>query len=118
MSAAGKYMNATHRWDIVPVCVNYTCLDIKKKEHINEQTGCNKNGQVNVAGKLLTFDDYWCSLSGNEIVCVATKEGGQWNSCKPNGSVTCFKINLNTGKETYYNSPGINIGKVISVESI
>jgi hypothetical protein len=101
-------------------CVPYStlCLDhIDTIEHVNEQVGCTKIGQVDVAGKTIAYDGYWCELDGDYITCVSYREGGQWNSCKPDGSVTCFKINLNTGEETYYSSPGINIGKVINFES-
>jgi hypothetical protein len=120
ISANGKFTNLTDgkEYDIKETCRDYDCIDYKeKKEHVKEQVGCTRLGQVNVAGKVISFDNYWCEYAGNEIVCIAEKEGGQWNTCKPDGSVTCFKINLNTGKERYYNSPGINVGKVISIES-
>jgi len=96
----------------------YRCYDHSEAiEHINEPAGCVGTGQVNVSGSIISYPDYWCELVENDIACISYKEGGQWNTCKSDGSVTCFKIDLNTGKEAYYSSPGINIGKVINFVS-
>ena len=95
----------------------YQCLDHIDTKQVNEQIGCARTGQVNVSGKIIGYNDYWCELAGDDIACISYKEGGEWNLCKPDGSVICFKVSLNTGEETYYSSPGIDIGKVISFAS-
>lgn len=91
---------------------NASCTNIttdKVVDVISGYTQCVKKGAVYIGNKTFIIDDFWCQLEGNEIVCISNKEGGQWNTCKKDGSVTCYKKNLITNQQVEYNSAKTNI---------
>ncbi len=79
--------------------------DYTEKRYIGQrQIGCSMIGEVNVSEKRHAYVDYFCELQQTEIVCIHNKEGGKYNICKDDCSVTCFRKNLITGTEVECNS--------------
>ena len=87
----------------------YVCLDyIEEIPHINEQVDCKKTGKVNVSGKIISNEDWWCQLEGNKVCCVHNMEGGKnsaWWATDTRLSKWCR--NLITDKVTFNNALGV-----------
>ncbi len=72
---------------------NYTCIDYKRIEHINEQVDCGKKGKVDVDGTIIQDERRWCELIKEEVCCLSNIDGGRYgNWDSPDVDKVCTKV--------------------------
>lgn len=91
--------------DCVVIKNTWNCItSYEQVEHTQEQVDCIINGKIDISNKVYEYNNFYCKIEGEYLTCISNKEGGQYNTCKADGSVTCYRKNLITNKEDYFNS--------------
>jgi len=80
----------------------YKCVDYKKD--VVFQSGCESIGVVNVSGRLIGYEGFFCGLQGDHVICISEKEGGKWNVLRKDGSVDGMNITIFGDEIIAYNS--------------